>query len=416
MSLINQMLRDLQEQKKGQPAQKPDSLRPRAMERIPYLPLPLKLGAAGVLLLGLIWWLSGALSDWMFADEAVVQTSPVQEQLRESGAAPGEVVVSAEADQLSREERMAQPPVVLTQGDVHSEDKGETSISDRPVEKNLASVETRTPVAAPPKPAPTNVVKQSPPVKKAAVSPPAKRPVVKKPVAKPVAKAPVRLHPDDLPGAISRSSAPVTARAPLPARPSRVAATTPYGRAKEAYLDGLWALEKGYPQSAIKAFQETLSIYPGHLQARQVLAETFAQEGQAGEAMLILSEGLDIAPDYTPFKKSYARLLMAQGDPDAALSVILQNGLPAIEADPETHVLLASLYLKVGEPFLAAQTYRNLLVAWPQTGAFWVGLGSALENQKLWDDAVDCYERALKTDNLRDDLSDYAKKRLRELS
>ena len=63
-----------------------------------------------------------------------------------------------------------------------------------------------------------------------------------------------------------------------------------------------------------------------------------------------------------------------------------------------------------------AQTYRNLLVVWPQTGVFWVGLGDALEGQQLPKDAVEYYQRAMKTENLRKDLLAYAQKRLRSLN
>ena len=44
MSLINQMLRDLQQQKKDGGSTKPEALRPKMVERIPYLPLPVMLG------------------------------------------------------------------------------------------------------------------------------------------------------------------------------------------------------------------------------------------------------------------------------------------------------------------------------------------------------------------------------------
>ena len=107
---------------------------------------------------------------------------------------------------------------------------------------------------------------------------------------------------------------------------------------------------------------------------------------------------------------------MDQGDNDAAAKVMLNGGLPTVEEDPEAHVILASLYQRLGESFLAAQTYRNLLVTWPQTGAFWVGLGGALEGQHLSEEAVVCYKRGLETKNLRQDLSQYAKKRLRLLN
>jgi tetratricopeptide (TPR) repeat protein len=162
--------------------------------------------------------------------------------------------------------------------------------------------------------------------------------------------------------------------------------------------------------------QEALNLYPGHLPARELLVRIFEKGGKTGEAMYLLAEGLEIAPDYIGFKKNYARLLSAQGDYDAATKVMLNGGMPTVEEDPEAHVVLASLYQRLDEPFLAAQTYRNLLVVWPQTGAFWVGLGGALEGQHLEKEAVECYQKALQTDNLRKDLLTYAQKRLRILN
>jgi len=186
--------------------------------------------------------------------------------------------------------------------------------------------------------------------------------------------------------------------------------------AEEAYLDGKWAYERERTNLAVRSLQDALELYPGHLPAREMLVKVFEKGGKNGEAMYLLAEGLEIAPDYIVFKKSYARLLSAQGDYDAATKVMLNGGLPDVEEDPEAHVILASLYQRLDESFLAAQTYRNLLVAWPQTGAFWVGLGGALEGQNLQKEAVECYQRALKTENLRKDLLAYAQKRLRTLN
>jgi MSHA biogenesis protein MshN len=219
-----------------------------------------------------------------------------------------------------------------------------------------------------------------------------------------------RLHPDALPGAVMSSNNLVETSNMH--RPSRSQATTPYGMAKEAYLDGKWALAQKRSGLAVKSLQEALTFYPGHLQARELLVEIFVKEGKAGEAMFLLAEGLEIAPDYIVFKEKYSRLLMDQGDFDAAIKVMMKGGLPTVQDDPEAHVLLASLYRRLGEPFLAAQTYRNLLVAWPQRGAFWIGLGGALEEQRLSEEAIVCYQRALKTKDLSPDLKHSAEKRL----
>ncbi len=417
MSLINQMLRDLQQQKDGGGSTKPEAVRPRKMARIPYLPLPLVLGGAALVLLFFLWWMAGALSDMMFGSEL----SPIAEN-------PTEVV--AEQDQLTMEERMAEAPVVpvvskqaveKNQAPVNVQPVQSKPVEKAPVKKQTVmkqAVAKPTSVAAKPsKPtvarrksvaASPRVTKKTQPVKSRQMQAPRKAVT---PPRKIVTKAPKRLHPDALPGAILSSSHSPTATKG-PARPTAIRATTPYGKAEEAFLDGKWALEQQRDSLAVRSLQHALELYPGHLQARELLAEILEKDGKTGEAMFLLAEGLEIAPDYIVFKKSYAKLLVDQGDYEAATEVLLYDGLPTVEEDPEVYVVLATLYQRLGEPFLAAQTYRNLLVAWPQTGAFWVGLGGALEGQNLSEEAVECYQKALKTKNLRQDLSAYAKKRL----
>ncbi len=423
MSLINQMLRDLQQQKKDGGPEKPSTLRPKKMERIPFLPLslplPLVLGGAALALLCLIWWMAGALSDLMFGFEPTARQAESQQVAvaEESSVIDNNLVVVAEQDQLTVAEREAERPVAQAASQQQAKQTPKSAnLQPAPVATVIKVPETR-PVAA----------KRVAAVAKASRAPVAKRKLVTAParvtktprlVQKPrktVAKAPKRLHPDELPGAIQSSSRALPEPKVID-RPSRVPATTPYGMAEEAYLDGKWAFERERANLAVRSLQHALELYPGHLPARELLVEIFGKKGKAGEAMFLLAEGLEIAPDYIVFKKKYARLLVEQGDYDLATKVMLDGGLPTVADDPEAHVVLASLYQRLGEPFLAAQTYRNLLVVWPQTGAFWVGLGGSLEGQHLSVAAVECYQKALKTKNLRKDLAAYAKKRLSVLN
>ncbi len=416
MSLINQMLRDLQG-KKGGAQTKPTSKRSIKMERIPFLPLPLVLGGAALLLVCFIWWMAGALSDWMFGFEPVAsqegasQVAVVEEQPTTEN--PLQRIV--EQEQLSTSEREAEAPVeeVVAVSQAATLTSPEVS-KEQPVPAKLVTKEVAVaPVVSKPKtvrakPTQTAITKRKQTVVPKRVTQKTKKTQPPKEVVAAPAK---RMHPDDLPGAVK--SRPRTLPEPVLApRPSRVPANTPYGMAEEAYLDGKWASERERGNLAIRSLQHALDLYPGHLPARELLVKILSQKGKNGEAMYLLAEGLEIAPDYMAFKKRYARLLMDQSDYDAATKVMLNGGLPSVEDDPEAHVVLASLYQRLEEPFLAAQTYRNLLVAWPQTGAFWVGLGGALESQHLSGDAVECYQKALKTKNLRQDLMAYARKRL----
>ena len=84
-------------------------------------------------------------------------------------------------------------------------------------------------------------------------------------------------------------------------------------------------------------------------------------------------------------QQHYARLLSSRGDYDALTKVMLNGGLPAVEEDPEP------------------------MSSWPL-------FTSALEGQRLQPEAVECYQRDLKTETLRKDLLAYAQKRLRALN
>jgi MSHA biogenesis protein MshN len=443
MSLINQMLRDVQKRKpqeqkastQNSPELRPPEprrrgshssgqLKPKTIERIPLLPLPVVLAGVGLVLACLVWWLAGALSDALFdfepparkvvaqaptASETPVAVAPVETESSAGGAAATET--------LSEAEREAAPVVAAATAAAKAE-----PVPTRAAGLTLAKGEKRSSreAATVAGSTPKTVKKE---LRKAPREAAARRisrerrgtAVVVKQQPAPPRKA-QRLDPDELPGAV-RSPAPSerTASLPLIARPSAALPSTPYGEAEEAYLDGRWALQRERTALARRSLEHALVVYPGHLPARELLATLLSKQGKSGEAMALLDEGLTIAPDYLPFKKASARLLLEQGDFAAAAKVMLRGGLPSVKQDPAAHVLLASIYDRLGEHFLAAQTYRNLLVEWPKTGAFWVGLGGSLEGQGLPEAALDCYRRALKTEGLRQDLEAFARRRLAQL-
>lgn len=224
-------------------------------------------------------------------------------------------------------------------------------------------------------------------------------------VAKPVARtasvrqgfverSPGRLHPDLLPGAVNttnlalQKAARQVATDPPPVR-------TPYGQAEDAYRQGLRAYEANYTETSLQALRRALDLYPGHLPARELLADQYEMAGRTEEALTLLQKGLAIAPDYTPLRKRMARLLLDRGDAVGATKALVGSGLPKVEDDPELHQILAGIYRQLGENFLAAQTYRNLLTHDPRNGSFWAGLGDVLTADGQPGEAHKAYRRAL---------------------
>lgn len=355
MSLINQMLLDLQLQKKDDKPPVSKSGGRSLLKKIPCLPMPVLLSGVGVLLLAFLWWMAGVLSDMMFGFEQESQQVAVVEEV----VTYSNPNVPAAKDQLTLAEREAEPPAFLTAN------KPEAEMAEAPVKveipQELLAVKVVTKKAQTyPKASP---LKASVPksVKDKAVKPKsfkrnqvkasekvAAQTVTKVMATPPLAKPAKRLHLDEMPGAI-RSQSSFALETPRIDRPGKISANTPYGLAEEAYLDGKWAYQRNRTRLAIRSLQEAMKLYPGHFPARVLLVKIFEEGSKNGEAMSLLDEGLEIAPDYLLFKKSYARLLSAQGDYDAAIKIMLSNGLPAVEEDPEAHVILASLYQRLDD-------------------------------------------------------------------
>ncbi|MHB8707825.1 MAG: tetratricopeptide repeat protein, partial [Desulfuromonadales bacterium] len=387
MSLINQMLRDLQQRRDGQPG----DVRPNPAGktgRYPHRSLSLAnllrsvppllwVGAGGLAGLLLLWggsdWLSGVFSP----------NVPVP-------LPPPELVAFAEAPQPlqtgvpeAAKRRTPSVPIDLpSPAPPRAYGSVEPSLAVLPpaapeprstpgptasVQRSMAVVPPQSLVALPGSPTSGSDSRGT------AAGSPSVPPVVPGVVANP----PGRLHPDLLPGAVNatnlalQKSAREVAAVPPPV-------VTPYGRAEDAYREGRQAYEDNHPDVSLEALRRAMQFYPGHLLARELLADQLEMAGRIDEAFALLTQGLTIAPDYTPFRKRAARMLLDRGDAAGATRVLTGNGLPRVEDDPELHRLLAGVYQQLGENFLAAQTYRNLLVHDPQSGGLWVGLGDAL--------------------------------------
>ncbi len=306
MSLINQMLRDLQERQGDEASTERHAVPPATRARQRSLPFVLLIAGAGGALL--LWWLAGQMTAWLPSSPKVVNAP--------AGAGPAPVVA----------------------------------------------------------------VQQTEPV------PP---PKVK----------PVLLRPETLPGGVSAGQAPV-------------GGLGVYQTAAEAFQAAQVFYRDNRESSAVAALQICLELDPQQFAARAFLADLYEMAGHFDAAILVLRDGVTLAPEHVVFKQRAAALMVEQGDLPGAVNLLLQSGLPRIGQAPEIHALLAGYYLQLDESFLAAQTYRNLLAAWPKAGAFWVGLGRALEKQGLLDDARKAYLQALAAGDLSDSLTQFVSQRL----
>jgi MSHA biogenesis protein MshN len=166
-----------------------------------------------------------------------------------------------------------------------------------------------------------------------------------------------------------------------------------------------------------EAYEQLLTFIsqnPSAHQSRETLATLLLAQQEFVQARQIIDEGLTLVPNYAPFKKIKARLLLQGGDSAQALE-LLRSVPPQLNEDPEYHELLASLYQQSGNHPGAVAAYQDLLRSNSQQGRWWVGLAISLEAQGNVTDAMASYQAAQQTSNLDSGLRQYSQGRIQYL-
>lgn len=204
------------------------------------------------------------------------------------------------------------------------------------------------------------------------------------------------------PAAVSEPEAPVIVRRHEP---------TPADRAARATQDGFAALRRGDWPAAARLLQELVALEPANDRAREGLVVALTRQGRIAEADGVLLDGLAQGTEPARFAKMRARLQAARGELQGALAS-LAVATPPVARDPEYHALKGALAQQAGDFALAAETYRALVNVSPANGTWQAGLGMALDGLGEYAAAVDAYRRALAAGDLDPALVQHIRQRL----
>ena len=186
-------------------------------------------------------------------------------------------------------------------------------------------------------------------------------------------------------------------------------------QAQMAFQDAVKMLGRGDESGAQQKLEKALSIEPAHLRARETLSALLLNTGRVSEAAETLSEGLRLRPASTALAKLYARVLVDQGDNDAAVAV-LERARPLVASDPEYYSLLAVLYRGVGKHAQASQVYQQMLQVRPGVAVWWMGLALSEDAMGSSAKALEAYQRAQHSGGLKAEVLKYVQSRIAALT
>lgn len=191
-------------------------------------------------------------------------------------------------------------------------------------------------------------------------------------------------------------------------------AKTPEIRAKVLFKKGKGLLKRGQLPEAMALFEESLSVWPLHHEARETMIWVHMRYRMWLHAEEKLTQAIALFPNETRYVILKARLLIEQKQPEVALSV-LSSQTPALVESTEFYALKAALLQELERPTEAAELYQALTAFNPHQGAWQMGLGLALEQTGRYAAAINAYEAALGSSALSPESEQYVKKRVRVL-
>lgn len=182
-------------------------------------------------------------------------------------------------------------------------------------------------------------------------------------------------------------------------------------KAERSFQRAYAQLQQGHLQQGTMHLQQALQYDPSHRQARELLAGAYIKSRRLVEAEMVLREGVRLWPADMQLSQLYARLLLQQKKAAAAVKVLVSHR-PAVFKQPDYYALLAAAYQQAGKHGQAAEIYFALVKAYPANGMWWLGRAMALEASTQRDEAASAYHKAIESGSLKPSLLRYAKQQL----
>jgi MSHA biogenesis protein MshN len=189
----------------------------------------------------------------------------------------------------------------------------------------------------------------------------------------------------------------------------------PSERAEIAFRKGVAQLQEGRANAAESEFRDALKQDPAHAGARQALLGLLLDSGRNNEAEQVLRKALDINPRQPRHAMVLARLEVERGEVTGAINTMV-GALPYVQSDPDFHAFLAALLQREGRHREAIDYYRTALRGVPGNAVWMMGLGISLRAANQSAEARDAFQLAIESKQLSPELQEFVSRQLRELS
>ena len=194
----------------------------------------------------------------------------------------------------------------------------------------------------------------------------------------------------------------------------KVRISTPRERAENEYRRALALVNQGRVQEATAVLRGALSEDTVHAGARLALFGLLVEQQRFEEAQTLLEVTLASDPAQPQMASRLARLKLERGDARGAEEVLSKTAGAATD-NPEYRALHAAVLQRLTFHKKAIAEYQAALRLAPQAGVWWMGLGISLETDGRAPEAREAYQRAKATGALSLELNEFVDQKLKRL-
>lgn len=159
-------------------------------------------------------------------------------------------------------------------------------------------------------------------------------------------------------------------------------------------------------------YEDILLLQPKHIEAREQLAALWFGRQALGAAINVLSSGVSILPRHYSFRLMLARIFIQQGETEQAFQVLAQF---VGDTDLDYQILLASTAQQTKHFDVAIRSYQTLLQRNAEQSAWWLGLGVSFDSNANFESAIMAYNKAIQLGDLSTSSRQFAITRIRIL-
>ncbi|NOR51848.1 MAG: hypothetical protein GQ470_04435 [Gammaproteobacteria bacterium] len=186
----------------------------------------------------------------------------------------------------------------------------------------------------------------------------------------------------------------------------QIVSLTKYQQADQLYLKGKRLSRENRPGQAGTLWEKALQLAPEHHSSRQELIKALISSARIVEAREQAQLAIRLFPEHLNYIQLMAQIYVIQQNNHGAITLIedaIQKGI----ANAQLYAFIAALYQRENIPLKSIEYYQRALTLEPGSGLWWMGLGISFEQSSQLSDALSAFQQARNSGTLSYKLKSY---------